>query len=202
MALPPLTRFPLPGTAKLYALDAVQIAGTILPLDRPIEAGTALDVEKRKEPGSDYSTYVSHGLDSIPVRIALRLFRDVYSGKDWYADYLKVRDKLVAKQLSRRNAVSVYHPFLDEEGVNYVIFTKRSVPKHTQGHFFVVELEGYNPKTLRIGSGAGGTSKKVQQDKELGVGVRAAAKQSPQNVRTPAQNQVGRALPRSQTGGT
>lgn len=202
MALPPLTKFPLPGTARLYSLDSVQIAGVTLPLDRPIEAGTALDVEKRKSPGSDWSEYVSHGLDSSPIRIALRLFRDVYSGKDWYADYLKIKDRIVAKQLSRRDALPVYHPFLDEENVISIIFTKRSTPKHAQGHFFVVELEGFNPKTLRIGSGAGGASKKVQQDKELGVGVRAAAKQSPQNVKTPAQNQVGRALPRSQTGGT
>lgn len=202
MALPDLTKWPLPGTAKLHPLDAVVLKGVTLPLDRPIEAGTELDVEKRKSPGNDWSTYVSHGLDSSPIRIGLRLFRDIYSGKDWYADFLKIRDSLVAKFLSRRNAVSVYHPFLDEAGVNQIIVTKMSIPKRSSGLFFVVELEGFNPKTLRIGSGAGGTSKKVQQDKELGVGVRAAAKQSPQNVKTPAQNQVGRALPRSQTGGT
>ena len=61
--------------------------------------------------------------------------------------------------------------------------------RHTRGHFFTVTLEGFNPKALRIGSS--GASKKVEQDKELTS--RATAKQNPVNVRTPGQNQVGRA---------
>jgi hypothetical protein len=60
-----LYKFPLPGTSKLYGLDVVTIFDTQLPLARPIEAATELDIEKRKAPGSDYSTYVSHGPNSF-----------------------------------------------------------------------------------------------------------------------------------------
>jgi hypothetical protein len=113
-----LQRFPLPGASRLYILDCVTILGVQLPLARPIEAATELEIEKRKAPGSDYSTYVSHGLDSSPIRISLRLFRDIQSGKDWIAAYDEIRERLISRSLSKRNAVSVYHPFLDLEGID------------------------------------------------------------------------------------
>ena len=186
---PDLRQFPLPGTANLYVLDRVQILSAILPLESPIEYGLELDIEKRKEPGSDYSSYVSHGIDATPIRISLKLFRDLTSGKDWIKDYLAIKDRLIARFLSRRNAVPVYHPFLDLYGINEIVFVKDSGFRHSRGHFFTVTLEGFNPKALRIGSGS--ASKKVEQDKELTS--RATAKQNPVNVRTPAQNQVGKA---------
>jgi len=123
---PDLRQFPLPGTANLYVLDRVQILSAILPLESPIEYGLELDIEKRKEPGSDYSSYVSHGIDATPIRISLKLFRDLTSGKDWIKEYLSIKDRLIARFLSRHNAVSVYHPFLDLYGINEVVFVKDS----------------------------------------------------------------------------
>jgi len=146
--------FPLPGTATLHPLDRIRILNYSLPLARPIETGLELDIEKRKEPGTDYSSFVSHGIDAIPVKVTLSLFRDLTSGKDWFADYLRIKDKLVAQHLSRRNAVPVYHPFLDLHGINQIVFVKQSIPTHDRGLIFHVTLEGYNPKVLRIGSGA------------------------------------------------
>lgn len=145
--------FPLPGTATLHPLDRIRILNYSLPLARPIEAGLELDIEKRKEPGTDYSSFVSHGIDATPIKITLSLFRDLTSGKDWMADYLKIQDKLVARHLSRRNAVPVYHPFLDMHSINQIVFVKKSILTHDKGLIFHVTLEGYNPKVLRIGSG-------------------------------------------------
>jgi hypothetical protein len=212
-----LYKFPLPGTSKLYGLDVVTIFDTQLPLARPIEAATELDIEKRKAPGSDYSTYVSHGLDSSPIRISLRLFRDIQSGKDWIAAYDEIRERLISRSLSKRNAVSVYHPFLDLEGINEIIFTKRSSMKQERGMMFTVDLEGFNPKTTRIGGGLSGAaalkfknatglkgrsfdltpekSKSVDIDKQNAS--RPAARQLSKNTAGPSQ--VGRAFPRGQT---
>lgn len=209
-------RFPLPGTSKLYGLDVVTIFDTQLPLARPIEASTELDIEKRKAPGSDYSTYVSHGLDSSPIRISLRLFRDIQSGKDWIAAYEEIRERLISRNLSKRNAVSVYHPFLNLEGINEIIFTKRSSMKQERGMMFTVDLEGFNPKTVRIGSGNSAASLKFQnatglkgrsfdltQAKSKSVDIdkqnasRPAARQLPKNSVGPSQ--AGRAFPRGQT---
>lgn len=157
--------FPLPGTATLHPLDRIRILNYSLPLARPIETGLELDIEKRKEPGTDYSSFVSHGIDAIPVKVTLSLFRDLTSGKDWFADYLRIKDKLVARHLSRRNAVPVYHPFLDLHGINQIVFVKQSIPTHDRGLIFHVTLEGYNPKVLRIGSGA--SLSKLEQDRLL-----------------------------------
>ena len=185
---PDLRQFPLPGTANLYVLDRVQILSAILPLESPIEYGLELDIEKRKEPGSDYSSYVSHGIDATPIRISLKLFRDLTSGKDWIKEYLSIKDRLIARFLSRRNAVPVYHPFLDLYGINSVVFVKDSGIRHTRGHFFTVTLEGFNPKALRIGSG--GASRSVPNDP--GLAKLAPAKQKAENVKTPGQNQIGK----------
>jgi len=226
-----LQRFPLPGASRLYILDCVTILGVQLPLARPIEAATELEIEKRKAPGSDYSTYVSHGLDSSPIRISLRLFRDITSkvnfetvnrdnrqeGKDWIAEYEKIRERLISRNLSKRNTVTVYHPFLDMEGINEIIFTKRSSMKQERGMMFTVDLEGFNPKTTRIGGGLSGAaalkfknatglkgnafdltpekSKSVDIDKQNAS--RPAARQLPKNTVGPSQ--VGRAFPRGQT---
>jgi hypothetical protein len=226
-----LQRFPLPGASRLYILDCITILGVQLPLARPIEASTELDIEKRKSPGTDYSTYVSHGLDSSPIRISLLLFRDITSGinfdtvnrdnkqegKDWIAAYETIRERLISRNLSKRNTVTVYHPFLDMEGINEIIFTKRSSMKQQRGMLFTVDLEGFNPKTTRIGGGLSGAaalkfknatglkgnafdltpekSKSVDIDKQNAS--RPAARQLPKNTVGPSQ--VGRAFPRGQT---
>lgn len=212
MPLPDLQRFPIPPSSTLYVLDRVTIKGVVLPLDRPIEAGTELDIEKRKSPGSDYSGYVSHGRDSVPIRIALRLWRDVWNKKDWFADYEQIRDSLIPRYLSRRNAIPVFHPFLDIEGINEIVFTKRSIPVPSgRGHFFIVTLEGFNPKTLRLASatGAGGANAALEQDTSLvtaadregqsrvvernkQAAVAPAARRNTKNYTGPAANNVGR----------
>lgn len=165
MALPPFTRFPLPGTASLFVYDRILIQDVQLPLAGPIETGIELEIEKRKAPGSDYSTYVSHGIDAIPVRIRLLLFRDLTSGIDWFQNYEKIRESLISRQLSKRNSIPVSHPFLSLEGINQIVFVKRSLPTQVRGQIFQVTLEGYNPAQLRIGSaGAGASTARVQQD--------------------------------------
>lgn len=152
---PKARSYPLPGTATLYILDKVRILNYALPLGRPIETGIEMDIEKRKEPGSDYSAFVSHGIDATPVRITLALFKDLTSGKDWMADFLRIQDRLVSRNLSRRNGVPVYHPFLDLYGINEIVFTKKSLPVPDRGQIFHVTLEGYNTRVLRIGSAFG-----------------------------------------------
>jgi hypothetical protein len=218
-----LQRFPLPGASRLYILDCITILGVQLPLARPIEASTELDIEKRKSPGTDYSTYVSHGLDSSPIRISLRLFRDLTGqqkdqpGKDWIAAYETIRERLISRNLSKRNAITVYHPFLDMEGINEIIFTKRSSLKQERGMMFTVDLEGFNPKTTRIGGGLSGAAAlkfknatglkgnafDLTPEKSKSVDInkqdakRPAAKQLPSSTVGPSQ--VGRAFPRGQT---
>ena len=153
--MPQTQGFPLPGTSTLYVLDRINILGVDLPLAGPIEGGLELDIEKRKEPGSDYSTYVSHGIDATPIRITLALFKDLSSGKDWMDDFLRIQDRLVSRNLSRRNGVPVYHPFLNLYGINEVVFTKKSLPTRDRGQIYHVTLEGYNTRVLRIGSAFG-----------------------------------------------
>lgn len=158
-----LRHFPLPGTATLFVLDRITILNYQLPLDRPIEGGITLDVEKRKQPGSDYSSYVSHGIDTTPIRIVLRLFKDLSSGKNWFENYDAIKNRLVPKFLSQRNAVPVYHPLLDSEGINSLIFIERSIPTPSNGQFFTVSLNAFNPRTLRIGS-RGSATTRAQND--------------------------------------
>lgn len=216
-----LTHYPLPGTSTLFVLDRISILNWILPLDRPIEAGISLDVEKRKQPGSDYSSYVSHGIDTTPIRIALRLFKDLSSGKNWFENYDQIKDRLVSKFLSARNAVPVFHPLLDMEGINNIVFTDRTILQPAHGQFFTVQLTGFNPKTLHVGSGSGST--RAVQDLELDsnerrrarvasggqsapVGITNQSTQRPpnrnarSNVTTPGANQAGQARRRTTPG--
>jgi hypothetical protein len=168
MPLPPFQRYPLPGTSSIFVYDRILIRDVQMPLGGPIEGGIELAIEKRKAPGADYSTYVSHGIDATPIRIKLLLFRDIVSGADWFANYDKIRDSLISRQLSKRNSIPVSHPFLNLEGINQIVFTKRSLPTQMFGHIFMVQLEGYNPAQLRVGgSGRGGSSGRVQQDTTL-----------------------------------
>lgn len=155
MPLNPLSgvqRYPLPGTSSLYPLDRISILQRDFPL-KSLDGGIELDVEKRKEPGSDFSSYVSHGLDSVPIRIVLMLFRDIWTKKDWMSDFLEIQDQLVARSLNKRNAIPVFHPWLNLLRINEIIFTKQSFQQHERGQIFNVTLEGFNPRQLRVGSG-------------------------------------------------
>lgn len=221
-----LRHFPLPGTATLFVLDRITILGYQLPLDRPIEAGVGLDIEKRKAPGADYATYVSHGVDSHPIKIVLRLFKDLSSGKNWFENYDAIKNRLVGKFLSQRNAVPVYHPLLDSEGINSLIFAERTIPTPSQGQFFTVSLSAFNPRTTRIGgTGSNGGSSRARQDTnttsraseldEFGrprngsrvVGITGSVTQKPENanargnVITPKQNQRKQAFRKTTPGG-
>lgn len=170
--IPQTDRWPLPGSGQLHPLDYITIMGVKLPLAGMPEGGQELDVSERKEPGSDWSSFVSHGKKSVPVRINLRLFRDqslgykngVLVGKDWIAEYEKISAKLIAKSLSKRQAVPVSYPTLHARGCDSLIFTRVSDPKWTNGQFYVVELEGKDPRTTRVGS-----SQKVAQLKDFGT---------------------------------
>ncbi len=183
-----LVSWPLPGTSTLSVFDRITILNAVLPVQR-IDAGVELDIEKRKEPGSDWSSYVSHGIDATPISITLLLFRDLTSGKNYFAEYEQIKDRLISKFLARRNAIPVYNILLDAEGINEIVFTKKTIYQPVRGQIFSVTLQGFSPKTLRIGSA--GASKTVEQDKQLTS--RATAKQAPANVITPSANQRGRA---------
>lgn len=166
-------RWPLPGSGDLHPLDKIQIAGVWLPLESMPTGSAELDVSERKQPGSDYSTFVSHGAKSTPVQIRLKLFRDealgwkdgMLVGKDWLAEWRKVSSKLLAKNLGKDQAVPVYYPTLQARGVTSLIFTKITDLQRTNARFFTVELEGRDPRTVRRGGG----SKKVKQAKDFGT---------------------------------
>lgn len=170
--IPQTDRWPLPGSGGLHPLDYITIMGVKLPLASMPEGGQELDISERKEPGSDWSSFVSHGKKSVPVRISLRLFRDqslgyrngAIAGKDWIAEYEKIASKLIAKNLSKRQAVPVYYPTLHTRGCDSLIFTRVSDPKWMSGQFYAVELEGRDPRTIRVGS-----SQKVAQLKDFGT---------------------------------
>lgn len=154
-------RWPLPG-AGLHALDRIQIAGVWLPLAEMPQGADELDVSERKQPGSDFSTFVSHGRKSTPVRITLLLFRDEalgwkdgkLVGKDWHAEYGKIRKNLLAKNLDKRGAVPVYYPTLQARGCTSLIFSHVGDPARARGLFFTVVLEGRDPRTVRKGGGS------------------------------------------------
>lgn len=187
-SFPQTTAFPLPGEG-LYELDRIYILGVQLPLEKMPEGATVLDIDKKKEPGSDYSTYVSQGFDADPIKISVLLFRDSKTGKDWFAEWDKVRDKIIAKNLNKRNAVAVYHPILHLEGVDSLLIVRKSFPIHRKAGFFAVEMEGRDPKRVR----QGGTSKKVEQDKTLSSKRGTAAQQDPANASKVADAQKGKA---------
>lgn len=186
-SFPQTTAFPLPGEG-LYELDRITILGVQLPLEKMPEGALVLDVDKKKEPGSDYSTFVSQGFDADPIKIVVLLWRDQQTGKDWFAEWDKVKDKIVAKNLNKRNAVSVYHPILHLEGVDSLLIKRKSFPILRKGLFFAIELEGYDPRRVR----QGGHSKKVEQDKTLRSRAGTAAQQDPSNAAPVAAAQKGK----------
>lgn len=172
---PQTDRWPLPGSGLLHPLDYIVIAGIDLPLDDMPDAGDELDVSERKAPGSDWSSFVSHGKKAAPVRIRLRLFRDQslgyadghVRGRDWFKAWDQLAPSLISNRLSKRNAVPVYYPTLHARGCDALIFTRASDPKRSSGQFYVVELEARDPRNVRIGSGDG--SKKVGRREDIGT---------------------------------
>lgn len=170
--IPQTDRWPLPGSGQLHPLDYITLAGVQLPLVSMPDGGEELDVSERKEPGSDYSSFVSHGKKNVPVKIQLLLFRDQSQGyrngqllgKDWIAEYYKIEPKLIAKSLSRRNAIPVSYPTLHARGCDSLIIVRKSDPKMSVRGQFIVELEGRDPRTIRVGS-----SHKMKQSKDFGT---------------------------------
>lgn len=189
-SFPQTNGFPQPGPG-LYEVDRITILGVTLPLAKSPEGALELDVDKKKEPGSDFATYVGQGLDSSEIKITIRLWREP-GGKDWWVEWEKIRDKLIAKKLSKRNAVTVYHPILHAEGVDSLIITRRTFPQQEKGLFYTVELSGRDPRRINIGSNS---TKKVQQDKELKSRQGTAAAQAKGNATGPGVQQQGRTAP-------
>jgi hypothetical protein len=139
------------------------------------QGGVGLDVSHRKSPGADHSTLVSHGMKTSPVKIELLLFRDQSLGykdgqrvgKDWWYEWEKIKDKLIAK-LEKRGALSVSYPTLAAVGCDSLIFTHIGLPQPKGIGMFVVDLEAYDPRTIKDGG-----SKKVVKQLEK-IGSRAA----------------------------
>ena len=174
---PQTERWPYPGSGQLHPLDYITILGVQLPLAKMPQGGVGLDVSHRKSPGADHSTLVSHGMKTSPVKIELLLFRDQSLGykdgqrvgKDWWYEWEKIKDKLIAKKLEKRGALSVSYPTLAAVGCDSLIFTHIGLPQPKGIGMFVVDLEAYDPRTVKDGGG----SKKVVKQLEK-VGSRAA----------------------------
>lgn len=181
--------WPLPGRGQLHPIDFITIMGVDLPLAEMPSGGLSLDIDKRKEPGSDYSRYVSQGKDSETIKIKILLFRDEWTGKDWWDNWGLIKDRLIAEKFDKRNAVSVAHPFLQLDGIDSILFTKRPLYEHDKGLMFTVALEGRDIRYTRgLGSGkkTGGKSKTVTQDPSLSTRSGSAAPASSGNIKTPA----------------
>ena len=139
--IPQIGNWTLPGQG-IHPLDCIFILGVQLPLAKSIDGAMTLDLDKRKEPGSDYSSYVSQGKDSDPLRITIQLFRDTTTGMNWWENFAEVKDRLIAAKADKRNAAPVFHPILKFMGVEFVLFTKVGIPTRTRGQIYEVALEG------------------------------------------------------------
>ena len=179
--IPQLGNWVLPGEG-VHALDVIVILGVKLPLAKPIEGAMTLDLDKRKEPGSDYSSYVSQGKDSDPIRITVQLFQDSLTGMNWWENFAEVKDRLIAAKASKRDAVPVFHPILKFMGVESILFYRVGYPKKTRGQIWEADLEGRDIRFTRLGGGSGGKSKVVEQDKNLKASGQTAAPQAKKNV--------------------
>lgn len=166
---PQTTRWAPPGSYALHPLDFITIGGVDLPLAQMPRGGDELDVSHRKAPGSNHATLVSHGKKTSPIQIRLRLFRDeslgyregVLVGTDWWLEWDRIEPFLIAKSLSKQNAVPVRYPTLTRRGCDAIVFTKVEDPQHEKGLFFTVDLEGYDVRTVHSGDGK---SKKVTRE--------------------------------------
>lgn len=179
--IPQIGNWTLPGQG-LHPLDCIFILGVQLPLAKSIDGAMTLDLDKRKEPGSDYSSYVSQGKDSDPLRITIQLFRDTTTGMNWWENFAEVKDRLIAAKADKRNAAPVFHPILKFMGVEFVLFTKVGIPTRTRGQIYEVALEGRDIRFTRLGGGSGGKSKVVEQAKGLKSRSESAAPQAKKNV--------------------
>lgn len=193
--IPQTDRWPLPGSGQLHPLDYIVIKNVRLPLAAMPEGAKELDVSERKEPGSDYASFVSHGLKSVPVRISLILFRDqtlgykdgALVGKDWIAEFGKIEKNLIAPKLQKRFAVPVFYHTLHHRGCDSLIFVRQGDPRMVKPGQFSIELEGHDPRTVRTGGG----SHKVKQTKDFGTRANPIPKESKES-KTPSASQKGK----------
>lgn len=145
--------------------DGIIIESTLIPIVMgSLRGGKTLIVEKRKAHGTDYSRYVSQGLDTLPVSFTLNLFRDYSQNpvKDWRAEYEKIEERLMPRSLDARNAVRIYHPSLAGRGVTQIIPTKEPILQPVAPDRWTVDVEGLDVRFVR--SGPGGATKQVNQD--------------------------------------
>lgn len=152
------------GPGTLSDIDQIVILGVALPLAEMPSGGIELSIDKKKSPGSDYHVLTGKGYEPRPIRIVLRLWRDLRSGIDWFEVYGQVHGALMPRAIDKRNAVSVYHPFLAMAGVNSIIVTKRGFPRHEGRQFFTLEIEGEDPNKVKFGKGG---TKRAKNDTEL-----------------------------------
>lgn len=163
MAYPALS-LPQFGVPSNY--DAIKIETIVLPLTLgTLRGGTKLDTEKRKTTGRDYPGYKSQGLDSEPVSFQLNLFVDLSSGKNWLREYEKIRDRLMPRSLDARNAISVYHPSLAEDGITQIIVTHRPILAVAGVEKWTVDITGMDARFVKANNGK--ATKTVDADKFL-----------------------------------
>ena len=96
-SFPQTAGFPQPGQG-LYEVDRITILGVTLPLAKSPEGALELDVDKKKEPGSDFATYVALEEHLAPT-----------AGRDWRRWPRALRDPAspAVEDFRRRHAVDV-----------------------------------------------------------------------------------------------
>lgn len=154
--------------------------GTTLPLASPPEGGVARDIDKKKSPGNDFARITDKGYDIVPIKIELLLWRDNWYGTDYLAEYERIRDQLMPKRLEARNAVSLYHPSLNAEGIQAILVSKRGNIIHQSKQMFRVSIEGYDVRNFVASRNTTKTASKQSQNKlySSNVGIQVPTSQS------------------------
>ncbi len=156
----------LPQFGVVGNYDGIKILQVLLPITLgSLKGGSKFDVEKRKATGTDFAKYKGQGLDTEPVSFQLNLFRDLASGKNWLAEYEKIKDKLLPKKFDARNAVAVYHPSLAEDNITQIVITHRGLLIPTGPERWTVDITGYDVRF--VGPSKGSKTKDVDQAREL-----------------------------------
>ena len=161
------------------------VRGVTLPLASPPEGGVARDIDKKKSPGNDFARITDKGYDIVPIKIELLLWRDNWRGQDYLAEYEKIRDQLMPKRLEARNAVPIYHPSLNAEGVIAILVSKRGNLIHQGKQMFRVSLEGFDVRNFGNRNATRTAQPKTQppiQSNNVGIRVPTSARRDVTNA--------------------
>lgn len=128
--------------------DAIVINRVALPLKHgSLDAGTKLEIDKKKAKGADFPRVVGRGYDARHTKFTLQLWLDVATKANWLGVYnAYVKDDLMPRALDKRFAVEVYHPALAAEGITSLVITERSIMKEVGKQIWEVQVEGIDTR--------------------------------------------------------